>query len=75
MKIGWRNIRRDTNKNKMKTLQSHYQELLNEYGDPVKYWPQWCADKKPENEREKIIIGMILVQRVSWYNANIALKI
>ncbi len=58
----------------MKPLQVYYQELLKEYGDPVKYWPQWCAEEKSETEREKIIIGMILVQRTSWHNANIALK-
>lgn len=57
-----------------KPLYNYYQKLLREYGDPVNYWPQWCAQKKSEVEREKIIIGMILVQRTSWHNANIALK-
>lgn len=57
-----------------KDLYQYYQKLLQEYGDPVKYWPQWCAEKKSTEEREKIIIGMVLVQRTSWHNANIALK-
>lgn len=51
-----------------------YQNLLTKYGAPVAYWPQWCAVSKNIPEREKIIIGMILVQRTSWHNANIALK-
>ena len=51
-----------------------YLELLEEYGDSVNYWPQWCANEKSTTEREKIIIGMILVQRTSWHNANMALK-
>ncbi|MFH1840935.1 MAG: endonuclease [Candidatus Shapirobacteria bacterium] len=51
-----------------------YQQLLQEYGEGVRYWPQWCAKKKSPAEREKIIIGMILVQRTSWHNANLALK-
>ncbi len=57
-----------------KDLYQHYQQLLQEYGDPVNYWPQWCAKDKSIEEREKIILGMILVQRTSWHNANIALK-
>lgn len=59
---------------KSKNLNQLYDELLKEYGDPINYWPQWCAKEKSINEREKIIIGMILVQRTSWHNANIALK-
>lgn len=51
-----------------------YHQLLQEYGNPIKYWPQWCAKKKSITEREKVIIGMILVQRTSWHNADIALK-
>ena len=57
-----------------KTLTKFYSELFVEYGDPVKYWPQWCASKKTIEEREKVVIGMVLVQRTSWHNANIALK-
>lgn len=55
-------------------LIAEYQKLLSEFGEPVNYWPQWCATTKSILEREKIIIGMILVQRTSWHNANIALK-
>lgn len=51
-----------------------FQKLIAEYGDPVKYWPQWCAGKKSIEDREKIIIGMILVQRTTWHNANLALN-
>ena len=57
-----------------KTLYQYYEQLFNEYGNPINYWPQWCAKENSTKEREKIIIGMILVQRTSWHNANIALK-
>ncbi|OGM12834.1 hypothetical protein A3A76_01080 [Candidatus Woesebacteria bacterium RIFCSPLOWO2_01_FULL_39_23] len=57
-----------------KSIYQHYQQLLQEYGDPVNYWPQWCAKSKSTEEREKVIIGMVLVQRTSWHNADIALK-
>lgn len=52
----------------------HYQKLLKEFDDPVNYWPQWCAKDKTIEEREKVITGMVLVQRTSWHNANMALK-
>ncbi len=51
-----------------------YKNLINEYGDPISYWPQWCLKNKTSVEREKIIVGMILVQHTTWHNANIALK-
>lgn len=51
-----------------------YQKLIKEYGEGKSYWPQWCAEMKDVVLREKILIGMILVQRTSWHNANIALK-
>src|SRR4030042_3747249 len=51
-----------------------YSQLLLEYGPPSKYWPQWCAPHKTLKDREKIIIGMILVQPTSWHNADLALK-
>jgi endonuclease-3 related protein len=57
-----------------RNLYQYYQQLLREYGNPIKYWPQWCAKTKLVKEREKVIIGMVLVQRTSWHNANIALK-
>jgi len=57
-----------------KSFYQYYQQLLQEYGNPIKYWPQWCAKNKSIKEREKIIIGMVLVQRTSWHNANIVLK-
>lgn len=52
----------------------YYKQLYQEFGNTLDYWPQWCAKEKTITEREKIIIGMILVQRTSWHNANIALK-
>ncbi len=55
-------------------LEKLYQQLFKEFGDPVGYWPQWCAKNKSIQTREKIIIGMMLVQRTSWHNATIALK-
>lgn len=55
-------------------LINYYRWLVRKYGEGARYWPQWCAKKKSLAEREKIIIGMILVQRTSWHNANLALK-
>ena len=51
-----------------------YNNLVSDFGNPKSYWPQWCAEDKSIEEREKIVIGMILVQQTSWHNANIALK-
>ena len=56
------------------TLIHHFKLLYDEFGDPISYWPQWCSKNKTVEDREKIIIGMVLVQRTSWHNANIALK-
>lgn len=51
-----------------------YAQLNEKFGEAKFFWPQWCADTKSIEEKEKIVIGMILVQRTSWHNANIALK-
>jgi len=51
-----------------------YLELLKKYGNPVKYWPQWCAIKKSWKLKEEISLETILVQRTSWRNAEIASK-
>jgi len=51
-----------------------YEDLLFEYGNPVKYWPQWCITDKSEELMELVAIGAILVQRTSWHNAELALK-
>jgi endonuclease-3 related protein len=51
-----------------------YLELLERHGSPEKYWPQWCSRDKSKRDRELIVIGMILVQRTSWHNAELALK-
>ena len=51
-----------------------YRNLLKKYGDPEKIWPQWCAKKKTEKDRELIVIGAILTQRTSWRNAHLALE-
>jgi endonuclease-3 related protein len=57
-----------------KNLYQNYQELSEKHGGAIKYWPQWCAKEKSLAEREKIIIGMVLVQRTSWHNADLALR-
>lgn len=51
-----------------------YLELRKKFGDPVKYWPQWCAGKKSLKLKEEIALEAILVQRTSWRNAEIASK-
>lgn len=50
-----------------------YQELFDRYGNPEKFWPQWCTNQKSEREREIIALGAILTQRTSWRNADVAL--
>lgn len=50
-----------------------YLSLLQKYGSPEKYWPQWCKRKKTLRDREIIAIGAILTQRTSWRNAEMAL--
>lgn len=50
-----------------------YLRLLKKYGDPVKFWPHWCAKKKNQEIREMIAIGAILTQRTSWKNVDLAL--
>ena len=56
------------------TLYRHYLDLLDLYGHPEKYWPQWCSNEKSVEDREKVILGTILTQRTTWHNAQIALK-
>ena len=51
-----------------------YLELLKKHGDPVSFWPQWCARKKDNTLREIISIGAILTQRTRWHNADLALR-
>jgi endonuclease-3 related protein len=50
-----------------------YKELLETYGDPIEFWPQWCSPSKDEGLMQLIAIGAILVQRTSWNNAEMAL--
>lgn len=52
----------------------HYLNLLQKYGPPEKYWPQWCKIKKTNHDREIIAIGAILTQRTNWRNAELALE-
>ena len=51
-----------------------YLELKQKYDPAEKFWPQWCAPKKPPKIRELIAIGAILTQRTSWHNADLALR-
>lgn len=51
-----------------------YLKLLAKHGSPEKFWPQWCAGKKSERDREVIALGAILTQRTSWHNADLALR-
>ncbi len=51
-----------------------YTQLTQRFGDPSRFWPQWCTQAKSEELRQLIAIGTILVQRTSWHNAEIALQ-
>jgi len=59
---------------KLNKIYRFYLELLERYGNPVKLWPQWCAEKKDEKLKEIIALGAILTQRTSWRNASLALR-
>lgn len=50
-----------------------YLELLEKYGPPEKYWPQWCKKEKTLRDREIVALGAILTQRTSWHNAEMAI--
>ena len=50
-----------------------YKELFKKFGHPRELWPQWCHSNKDEKLRELIAFGAILVQRMSWKNAEKAL--
>jgi endonuclease-3 related protein len=47
--------------------------LRKTYGDPQRFWPYWCAKKKTKRDREMIIIGAVLTQRMGWRNVDMAL--
>lgn len=51
-----------------------YLDLLEQFGPPEKYWPQWCKKEKSIHDREIIALGAILTQRTSWRNAQMALE-
>jgi len=51
-----------------------YTDLKKHYGDPVEYWPRWCAKTRDTTLAEEILVGAILVARTSWHNTEIALK-
>lgn len=51
-----------------------YLELLEKYGEPEKYWPQWCTKRKSSKLKEEIVLEAILVQRTSWRNAEMAAR-
>lgn len=59
---------------KKDTVLRLYQRLAQKHGAAEKYWPGWCATKRPRKLLEEILMGTILVQRTSWHNADIALK-
>jgi len=53
---------------------SLYSKFRKRHGLPVKFWPNWCAERKDKRLREIIAIGAILTQRTSWRNADLALE-
>ena len=50
-----------------------YLDLLEKFGPPEKYWPQWCKAEKTLRDKEVIALGAILTQRTSWHNAELAI--
>ena len=61
-----------TKENKNKRIFKLYQGLLKKYGEPRDFWQEWCKDKKTLKEKERIILGAILTQRVNWRNVEMA---
>jgi len=51
-----------------------YQRFLKKHGPAVKFWPNWCAEKKSSRDKEIIAVGAILTQHTSWRNADLALR-
>lgn len=57
-----------------KRIYQIYCQLLKKHGEPVKFWPNWCAKEKSPRDREIIALGAILTQHTSWHNADLALR-
>lgn len=51
-----------------------YLELLEKYGSPKGFWQKWCKRKKTLQDKEEIVLGAMLTQRVSWFNVEKALQ-
>jgi len=51
-----------------------YLELFEKYGSPKDFWEKWCKQKKTKQDKETIVLGAMLTQRVSWFNVEKALK-
>jgi len=51
-----------------------YLELLEKYGSPKDFWQKWCKRKKTLRDKEEIVLGAMLTQRVSWFNVEKALE-
>ncbi|MDD5146562.1 MAG: endonuclease III domain-containing protein [Candidatus Pacebacteria bacterium] len=55
-------------------IQQLYLKLLGKYGTPKDFWQKWCKERKTKQDREAIVLGAMLTQRVSWLNVEKALK-
>jgi len=50
-----------------------YQGLLKKHGTPRDFWQKWCKKNKTKQDREEIVLGAMLTQRVNWFNVEKAL--
>jgi len=66
-----RQIMRRKQKTKIHRL---YLELSEKYGSPKDFWEKWCKERKTKQDKETIVLGAMLTQRVSWLNVEKALN-
>ena len=59
---------------KENSFKNLHRELKKKYGKPSGQWKLWCKRPKTEKEREEVIIGAILTQRINWKNVELAIS-
>lgn len=58
----------------MSWIKNLEKELRRKYGKPKGQWTLWCKRPKSRKEREEVIIGAVLAQRVNWNNVELAIN-
>ena len=50
-----------------------YLQLCQRYGRPRDFWQKWCKRPKGKQDKEEVVLGAVLTQRISWFNVEKAL--